>query len=123
MTQSFAVVVLVSTLGAWRPAHAANVRADFEAGNVGKVEKVSDTHLRCAVMGEADQDGRNRQPSWFYFRIDGVAGREMTVDITDLHGEYNYRPHKGEGLRNTRPVLSYDDNNWRHAEHVEWLPG
>jgi hypothetical protein len=119
---TFASVVLVSTLGGWWPATAASVRADFEAGNIGKVESVSANHVRCAVTGEADQDGRNRQPSWFYFRIDGVAGREMTVDITDLHGEYNYRPHKGEGLRNTRPVLSYDDQQWQHAAKVEWLP-
>ena len=101
---------------------ALSVRADFEAGNVGRVEKVSENHVRCAVNGEKDQDGRNRQPSWFYFRLDGVAGREITVDITDLHGEYNYRPHKGEGLRNTRPVLSYDDQNWQHAADVQWLP-
>jgi hypothetical protein len=89
---------------------------------VGRVETVSENHVRCAVTGEADQDGRNRQPSWFYFRLDGVAGREMTVDITDLHGEYNYRPHRGEGLRNTRPVLSYDNEKWQHAGDVQWLP-
>ena len=86
------------------------------------MESVSPDHVRCAVTGESDQDGRNRQPSWFYFRIDGVAGREMTVDISDLQGEYNYRPHKGEGLRNTRPVLSYDDKHWQHAANVEFLP-
>jgi murein tripeptide amidase MpaA len=101
---------------------AVSVHADFEAGNVGRVEAVSENHIRCAVTGESDQDGRNRQPSWFYFRADGVAGREMTVDITDLHGEYNYRPHKGQGLRNTRPVLSYDNREWEHVTDVQWLP-
>ncbi|MEK7404426.1 MAG: M14-type cytosolic carboxypeptidase [Acidobacteriota bacterium] len=96
------------------------ITADFEAGSVGKVERVSDTHLRCAVQGETDQDKRNRQPSWFYFRLDGVAGRELVIDLTDLAGEYNYRPHNGAGLRNMRPVYSYDDRTWRHFDSAEW---
>ena len=98
---------------------AAGFATDFEAGN-GKIERISETHFRCAVTGESDQDKRNRQPSWFYFRLDGVAGRELTIDITSLHGEYNYKPHKGEGLRNTRPVYSYDDERWTHFETAEW---
>lgn len=101
---------------------AVSVHADFEAGNVGRVTTVAENHVRCAVTGESDQDGRNRQPSWFYFRLDGVAGREMTVDITDLQGEYNYRPHKGQGLQNMRPVLSDDNETWQQAADVEWLP-
>jgi len=100
---------------------AVSVHTNFEAGNIGKVERLSENHIRCAVTGETDQDGRNRQPSWFYFRLEGVGGREMTVDITDLHGEYNYKPHKGTGLRNMRPVYSYDDKQWRHVGKVEWL--
>jgi murein tripeptide amidase MpaA len=101
---------------------AVSVHADFESGSVGAVEQVAENHVRCAVRGEADQDGRNHQPSWFYFRLDGVAGRDMIVDIGNFHGEYNYRPHKGEGMRHTRPVISENDREWRHAESVEWLP-
>ena len=100
---------------------AIGVHADFEAGNVGKVEQVSETHFRCAVPGETDQDRRNRQPSWFYFRMDGVAGREITVDLVALEGEYNYRPHQGQGLRTMRPVFSYDNRNWEHFDSSEWL--
>ncbi|MGH9162981.1 MAG: M14-type cytosolic carboxypeptidase [Vicinamibacteraceae bacterium] len=101
---------------------AVSVHADFEAGNVGQVTMVAENHVRCAVAGESDKDGRNRQPSWFYFRLDGVAGREMTVDVTGLHGEYNYKPHKGQGLQHTRPVLSHDNRTWQHAADVTWLP-
>jgi hypothetical protein len=46
---------------------------NFEAGSIGKIVWVSGKHLRCAVLGEVDQDQRNRQPSWFYFRLDGVS--------------------------------------------------
>lgn len=98
------------------------VSTNFEAGNAGRVEVVSDTHIRVAVNGEVDQDKRNRQPSWFYFRLDGVAGRELTIELDQLHGEYNYRPHKGTGLRNMRPVYSYDNQTWTHFETSEFDP-
>lgn len=98
---------------------AAGFATDFEAGN-GKIERVSGTHFRCAVTGETDQDKRNRQPSWFYFRLDGVAGRELTIELTGLAGEYNYRPHNGAGLRNMRPVYSYDNEHWTHFETAGW---
>ena len=100
---------------------AASVHANFEAGNVEKVEQISETHFRCGVPGETDQDHRNRQPSWFYFRIDGLDGREITIDLVGLEGEYNYRPHDGRGLRTMRPVYSYDNQHWTHFEKVEWL--
>jgi murein tripeptide amidase MpaA len=99
---------------------AVSVASDFEGGKVEKVERVSETHLRCAVPGESDQDKRNRQPSWFYFRLDGVAGKDLTIDLTDLAGEYNYRRHNGAGLRNMRPVYSYDDRTWHHFDASEW---
>jgi len=103
-------------------AGAIKVSTDFEGGNVGAVERVSETHLRCGVPGEVDQDKRNRQPSWFYFRLDGLGDNELTVDLTDLKGEYNYRAHDGSGLRNMRPVYSYDDRTWHHFEAAEWNP-
>lgn len=103
-------------------AAALTVATNFEAGSVGKVEFVTPTHLRCPIVGESDQDKRNHQPSWFYFRLDGAAGRDLTIDITAWNGEYNYRPHKGEGARNTRPVYSADGITWRHFDSAEWIP-
>jgi hypothetical protein len=93
------------------------VTSDFEGGGIGKVERVSDSHLRCAVEGESDQDKRNRQTSWFYFRLDGVAGKELTIELTDLAGEYNYRPNRGVYML---PVYSYDDKTWRHLDHADY---
>ena len=100
---------------------AITVTADFEAGNIGRVDPLGESHLQVRVNGESDQDGRNHQPSWFYFRLDGVKGRTVTVDISGLEGEYNYRRHDGSGLRNTLPAYSFDDRTWRTVDSSEWL--
>ncbi len=99
---------------------AISIQTNFEGGNLGKVERVTDTHFRCRVAGEADQDKRNRQANWYYFRIDNAAGREITIDLVDLVGEYDYRPGAHAVTRDTYPVYSYDRKTWRHFEAIEW---
>jgi hypothetical protein len=95
----------------------------FEGAALDKAEVLSESHIRCHVRGETDQDGRNRQPSWFYFRIDGAAGRHLTIDLAALNGEYNYRPHDGSGHKTMHPVFSYDNKTWHHVRETEWLEG
>jgi len=101
---------------------AITVTTSFEAGSLGRVEYVSPVHLRCAVKGQADQDGRNRQANWYYFRLDNLPKQDVRIELTDLAGEYNYRPGSYSVTRNTRPVYSYDDRAWKHFadENVEW---
>jgi hypothetical protein len=99
---------------------AAGVHANFEGGNIGKVDRIGPAHFRCAVQGEADQDGRNRQANWYYFRLEGVAGQEVTIDLVDLVGEYNYRPGTHAVTKDTHPVYSYDRKTWRHFDAMEW---
>lgn len=101
---------------------AVSIQSDFEGGSIGKVEYVSEDLIRCAVAGEVDQDKRNRQASWYYFRVDGAAGRSLTVELVDLPGEYNYRPNRGAITKDTIPVYSEDDVHWQHfdASAVEY---
>lgn len=99
---------------------AAAVFADFPGGSIGKADWVSPAHVRIHVEGQSDQDGRNRQANWYYFRLEGVAGRELRVDLTDLVGEYNYRPGALAVNENTHPVYSYDREAWTHFEAIEW---
>lgn len=101
---------------------AITVAASFEGGSIGRVEQVSSTHLRCAVKGQADQDGRNRQANWYYFRLDGLPKEEIRIEFTDLAGEYNYRSGAHSMTRQTRPVYSYDNRTWTHFgdEDVSW---
>src|SRR6476660_6766670 len=97
----------------------ATIHTDFEGGTLGSIEKVSETHFRLAVKGESDQDGRNRQANWYYFRVDG-ATQPLTLDIVNLPGEYNYKPNRGAITKDTPPVISYDGVHWKHVEVFEY---
>jgi hypothetical protein len=99
---------------------AASVTADFEGGSVARIEKIGPTHFRIAVKGETDQQGRNRQASWYYFRVDGAPRAEMTFDMIDLPGEYNFKPNRGAITGDTPPLISYDGKAWTHAQNVEY---
>jgi Zinc carboxypeptidase/Cytosolic carboxypeptidase N-terminal domain len=99
------------------------IHADFEGGSLGRMEKISATHFRLGAKGEKDQDGRNRQANWYYFRVDGAESKELTLDMVDLPGEYNYRPNKGAITKDTPPVISYDRPTWKHIETFTYDPG
>src|SRR3954447_10865636 len=101
---------------------AISVSSNFEGGCIGKTEMVSPTHLRCAVMGQSDQEHRNRQADWYYFRLDNLPRTAVTIDLVDLAGEYNYRSPAYSVTEGTRPVYSYDGVNWRHFsdDQVKW---
>ncbi|MBL8212098.1 MAG: hypothetical protein JNK87_15385 [Bryobacterales bacterium] len=100
---------------------AVTISTDFEGGSLGRRQAVSETHWRLGSKGEKDQDGRNRQANWYAFRVDGAkAGQELTFDIVDLPGEYNYRPNRGAITKDTPPVISADGRAWRHLTTVEY---
>src|SRR5437870_573942 len=63
---------------------ATTIHTDFEGGSLGRIERVSEVHFRLGAKGEADQDGRNRQANWYYFRVEGAPRKELILDIIDL---------------------------------------
>jgi hypothetical protein len=101
-------------------AFAVTISFNFEGGSLGRVERVSDAHFRCAVAGETDQDGRNRQATWYYFRVDGARGRALTIDIVGWEGEYNYRPTRNAITADTLPFYSENRRDWRPVESFEY---
>jgi hypothetical protein len=101
---------------------AITINTDFEGGCLGRIERVSETHFRLGAKGEKDQDGRNRQANWYYFRVDSAGTKELTLDIVDLPGEYNYLPNQGAITKDTPPVISYDRRTWKHLETLAYDP-
>ncbi len=97
-----------------------SISTHFEGGALGKIEPITATHFRCGVKGESDQDGRNRQANWYYFRVDGARGKALTIDLVDLPGEYNYHPNRGAVTGDTLPWYSEDNQHWKPLERVEY---
>jgi murein tripeptide amidase MpaA len=100
------------------------VSSDFEGGSAGRAEQVSPTHLRVAVVGQSDQDGRNHQANWYYFRLDHLPRAQVQIELVNLAGEYNYRGPVYAVTKGTRPVYSYDGKKWTHFrdDEVSWDP-
>ena len=93
---------------------------NFEGGSLGKIEPLSETHFQCHVEGQHDQRGRNRQANWYYFRMDGVRGRKVTLTLTNFVGEYNDQPGSCAMNADTIPVFSYDNVRWEHFPAMVW---
>lgn len=92
----------------------------FEGSSLGKVEKLGDAAFRCSVEGQHDERGRNRQANWYFFRLDQVGGREITLTLCDFVGEYNDQPGACPMSAELRPVFSNDGERWEHFENMEW---
>jgi hypothetical protein len=99
-----------------------SIQANFEGGRLGQTEKIGADHYRCHILGQSDQDGRNRQASWCYFRVDHAAGHKLTFDLVDLAGEYNYAPNRGAITRDTLPFYSSDNITWHPVEQANYDP-
>jgi hypothetical protein len=93
---------------------------DFAGGSLGKPREVAAGHYECPVIGQVDQDKRNRQASWYYFRVDSARGRALTLDLVDLPGEYNYKPTRGAIVAETVPFYSEDGKTWSTVADVTY---
>jgi hypothetical protein len=96
------------------------ISTNFPGASLGRVEKLSDTEFRCHVEGQHDERGRNRQASWYYFRLDEVRDRALTLTLTDFIGEYNDRPGAVPMSADTIPVWSVDGRQWKHFDAMDW---
>jgi len=105
--------ILLLALGACTPI---SLSTEFEGGMLGRVERLGPAEFLCRLAGQSDREGRNRQVTWYYFRLEGAAGREVTVTLADLRGEYDYQPGGIAITEKSPPVVSTDGKTWRHLE-------
>lgn len=92
----------------------------FEDASLGKIVAVGENEFRCAVVGQYDERGRNRQVSWFYFRMENVAKRPLVLTFTELEGEYNDKPGAVSMDKTDQLVISYDQKHWIYLPDTEW---
>jgi hypothetical protein len=93
---------------------------NFEGASLGTIETLADATFRCHVEGQHDERGHNRQASWYYFRMDHVNGRDVTLTLTDFVGEYNDKPGACPMGPDIVPVYSYDGRTWKHFDRCAW---
>jgi hypothetical protein len=74
------LIFLIPRLAARQPP-AASPCGLTSKGSLGHIEKGSRDALRLGARGKGGR--RNRQTSWYYFRVDSAA-KELTLDIVDL---------------------------------------
>lgn len=115
-----ATLLLAASLASAQELPPVTFNKAFEGASLAKIEKLGDATFRLHVEGQYDERGRNRQTTWFYFRMDNVAGRELTLTFTDWVGEYNDKPGACPMGPTLRPVFSYDGETWKHTEAIEW---
>jgi Cytosolic carboxypeptidase N-terminal domain/Zinc carboxypeptidase len=96
------------------------VHTGFEGARLERVEQTGPAQFRCHLRGDQDQDSRNRQANWYYFRLDGARGQEVIIDLVSLPGEYNYQPNRGAVTKDTVPVWSEDNLHWQHFHTTEF---
>jgi hypothetical protein len=97
------------------------INTAFESGSIGKIDKLGDSEFRLHVIGQQDSRGRNRQATWYYFRMENVAGRELTLHFTDFLGEYNDVPAKRAPVgASYRPWFSEDNEHWQPVDALKW---
>lgn len=93
---------------------------NFEGGSLGTVERLGEGAYHCRVRGQQDEHGRNRQASWYYFRVDGVGGRDLSLTLADFVGEYNGKPGACPMGPDLVPVYSEDGEHWQGVPEVTW---
>lgn len=87
---------------------APSVHADFPSGQLGEHEWIAADHLRATIYREGDENHVNTQSTWYSFRLDGVRGVPLTIEITGLNDVYEGQT--GHSLEpNDKPFWSADN--------------
>jgi len=93
---------------------------NFEDASLAKIEPMGPTQFRCHVVGQTDEHGHNRQATWYYFRMDHVAGKQIALTLTDFVGEYHNQPGVSPMGPDIFPVFSNDGRHWQHFPAVDF---
>lgn len=95
-----------------RVLHSMKVATDFESGQLGEHAWVAPGHLRATLYREWDAARGNTQATWYYFRLDGVRGVPLTIELAGLDDRYEGRPLHSIAERD-KPFASADNRHWQ----------
>jgi hypothetical protein len=95
------------------------VSSNFECGAIDTLTEVSPNYLSGKTKHWIKADNIGNQYYWFYFKLDNVLDKAVTIKLTDLIGNYRGNIHKVYDNR-TQPVYSYDQIHWERISNVHY---
>jgi Zinc carboxypeptidase/Cytosolic carboxypeptidase N-terminal domain len=95
------------------------VSSNFECGSIDTLIEASHHFLSGKTKHWIQADNIGNQYYWFYFKLDNVLNKEVTIKLTDLIGNYRGNIHTVYDNR-TQPVYSYDQVHWERIRNVQY---
>jgi hypothetical protein len=92
---------------------------NFDRGSIGELVEVEPGHFKGNTKHWLKRDSIGDQYYWFYFKLDHVRDKEVTIELNELIGVYRENPHVVY-TDYTQPVYSYDQQNWQRIGNVEY---
>src|SRR6266571_84933 len=69
------------------------ISSDFDCGSIGKLAESPANVLTGATLHWKHKTSSDDQYYWFYFRMDHVKNKTITVNLENLSGVYRGQPH------------------------------
>lgn len=92
--------------------------SDFDCGSIDTLE-ISGDHISGKTTHWLMADKIGNQYYWFYFMLNNVLNKEVTVKLTDLIGNYRGQIMTVYDNR-TQPVYSYDQIHWERISNTDY---
>lgn len=95
------------------------VSSDFDAGSIDTLWESKPNFLTGNTRHWKQKSSSDNQYYWFYFRLNSVANKDITITLDSLKGIYRGGPHLIY-TKGTKPVYSYDQKNWARINDVHY---
>jgi hypothetical protein len=124
----FYITIIVALAGldckSAKSSHAANpypiiVTSDFDSGSIDTLRESKPNFLTGRPRHRKQKSSSDNQYYWFYFKLNNVVNKDITIKLDSLAGIYRGGPHLIY-TKGTQPVYSYDQKNWQRITDVKY---
>jgi len=99
--------------------HSITVSSHFDSGSIDTLKESAPGFLTGSTRHWKHKSSGDDQYYWFYFRLDNIAKRNITIRLDSLSGIYRGGPHLIY-TQGTQPVYSYDQKEWFRIKDVQY---
>lgn len=101
--------------------HPISVCSNFDSGSIDSLWESKPNFLTGWPKHWKQRSSSDNQYYWFYFKLNNVANKDITIKLDSLAGIYREGPHLIY-TKGTQPVYSYDQQNWQRISNVQYDP-